>query len=112
MTVLRLSHYESETVFRSINELLFLMTLPHLDAYFRDPSTGKLKQNFVFAVKNVGDMPQSPLVGLLLVCLQRYLGIKNVTQVSFGESCSKRNTAERVHTSERENLQNAGCLRG
>ena len=53
-------------------------------------------------------MPQSPLVGMLLVCLQRYLGIKNVTQVSFGESCSKRNPAERVHASERENLQNMG----
>ena len=88
------------------------MTLPHLYSYFHDPGTGKLKQNFVFAVENGGDMPQSPLVGMLLVCLQRYLGIKNVTQVSFGESCGKRNPAERVHASERENLQNMGCLRG
>ena len=49
------------------------MTLPHLDSHFRDPSTGKLKQNVVFVVDNVVDMPRSPLVGLLLVRLQRHL---------------------------------------
>ena len=108
VTVLRLSHYESETVFRSINELLFLMTLPHLDANFRDPSTGKLKQNFVFVVDNGVDMPRSPLVGMLLVRLQRYLGIKKVTQVSFAEYHSKRNPVERVHASEERELAKHG----
>ena len=89
MAVLRLSRYENEMVFGSINELLFLMTLPHLDSHFRDPSTGKLKQNFVFVVDNVVDMPRSLLVGLLLTRLQRYLRIKKVTQVSFAEYHSK-----------------------
>ena len=70
MSVFQLSHYESETVFHSIKELLFLMTPTHLDSYFRDPRTGKLKQNFVFVVYNSVDMPQSPLVGMLLVHLQ------------------------------------------
>ena len=108
VTVLRLSHYESETVFRSINELLFLMTLPHLDACFRDPSTGKLKQNFVFVVDNGVDMPRSPLVGMHLVRLQRYLGIKKVTQVSFAKYHSKRNPVERVHASEERELAKHG----
>ena len=89
MTVLRLSRYESEMVFGSINEFLFLITLPHLDSHFHDPSTGKIKQNFVFVVDNVVDMPRSPLVGLLLVRLQRYLRIKKVTQVSFAQYHSK-----------------------
>ena len=89
VTVLQLSHYESETVFHSINELLFLMTLPHLDTYFCDPSSGKLKQNFVFVVDNGVNMPRSPLLGMLLVHLQRYLRIKKVTQVSFAEYHSK-----------------------
>ena len=108
VTVLRLSHYENETVFRSINELLFLMTLPHLDSYFRDPSTGKLKQNFVFVVDNGVDMPRSPLVGMLLVRLQRYLGIKKLTQVSFAEYHSKRNPVERAHASEERELAKHG----
>ena len=108
VTVLRLSHYENETVFRSINELLFLMTLPHLDSYFRDPSTGKLKQNFVFVVDNGVDMPRSPLVGMLLERLQRYLGIRKVMQVLFAEYHSKRNPVERVHASEERELAKHG----
>ena len=108
VTVLRLSHYESETVLHSINELLFLMTLPHLDTYFRDPSTGKLKQSFVFVVDNDVNMPRSPLVGMLLVRLQRYLGIKKVTQVSFAEYHSKRNPVERMHASEERELAKHG----
>ena len=108
VTVLRLSHYENETVFRSVNELLFLMTLPHLDSHFRDPNTGKLKQNFVFVVDNGVDMPRSPLVQMLLVRLRRYLGIKKVTQVSFAEYHSKRNPVERVHASEERELAKHG----
>mgnify|MGYP000067249341 CR=1 FL=1 len=108
LTVLRLSHYESETVFRSINELLFLMTLPHLDWYFLDPSTGKLKPNVVFVVDNSVDMPRSPLVGMLLVRLQRYLGMKKVSQVSFAEYHSKQNPIERVHASEERELAKHG----
>ena len=108
VTVFRLSHYENETVFRSVNELLFLMTLPHLDSHFRDPNTGKLKQNFVFVVDNSVDMPRSPLVQMLLVCLRRYLGIKKVTQVSFAEYHSKRNPVERVHASEERELAKHG----
>ena len=104
MTVLRLSYHENETVFRSINELLFLMTLPHLDSFFRDPSTGNLKQNFVFVVDNGVDIPRSPLVGVLLVRLQRYHGIKKVTQVSFAEYHSKRNPVERMRASEEREL--------
>ena len=76
-------------VLRFNQELLFLMTLPHLDSHFHDPSTGKLKQNFVFVVDNVVDMPRSPLKGLLLVRLQQYLRIKKVTKVSFAEYHSK-----------------------
>ena len=108
MTVLRLSHYENETVFRAINELLFLMTLPHLDSYFRNPNTRKFKQNFVFVIDNGVDMPQSPLVQMLLVRLQRYLGLKKVTQVSFAEYHSKRNPVERVHASEERELAKHG----
>ena len=45
VTVLRLSLYENETVFRPINELLFLMTLPHLDGHFRDPTLENLNSH-------------------------------------------------------------------
>ena len=108
ITVLRLSLYENETVFRSFNELLFLMTLPHLDGHFRDPNTGKLKQSFVFVVDNGVDMPRSPLVQMLLVRLLRYLGLKKICQVSFAEYHSKRNPVERVHASEEQVLAKHG----
>ena len=94
ITVLRLSLYENETVFRSVNELLYLMTLPHLDGHFRDPNTGKLKHSFVFVVDNGVDMPLSPLVQMLLVRLLRYLGLKKICRVFFAEYHSKRNPVE------------------
>jgi hypothetical protein len=40
------SYYETETVFRCFNELLFLLAEPSLDSYFRNPKTGHLKQTF------------------------------------------------------------------
>ena len=107
-TVLRLSYYENETVFRAINELLYLMTLPQLDYYFRNPNTGKLKEYFVFVVDNGVDMPRSPLVQMLLVRLRRYLGIRKITQVSFAEYHSKRNPVERVHAVEEKELAKHG----
>lgn len=60
----------------TVLRLSFLMTLPHLDSYFRDPNTGKLKQTLIFVIDNGVDMPRRPLVQMLLVRLQRYLGIK------------------------------------
>ena len=104
ITVLRLSLYENETVFRSINEILYLMTLPQLDYYFRDSNTGKLKQSFLFVV----DMPRSPLVKMLLVRLLKYLGLKKICQVSFAEYHSKRNPLERVHATEEKALSKHG----
>lgn len=53
-------------------------------------------------------MLRSPLVEMLLVCLQRYLGIKKVTQVSFAEYHSKRNPVERMHASEERELAKHG----
>lgn len=104
ITVLRLSLYENETVFRSINEILYLMTLPQLDYYFRDSNTGKLKQSFLFVM----DMPRSPLVKMLLVRLLKYLGLKKICQVSFAEYHSKRNPVERVHATEEKALSKHG----
>ena len=108
ITVLRLSLYENETVVRSINEFLYLMTLPHLDGHFRDPNTGKLKQSFVFVVDNGVDMLRSPLVQMLLVRLLRYLGLKKICPVSFAEYHSKRNPVERVHAPEEKVLAKHG----
>ncbi|KAJ7391446.1 hypothetical protein OS493_018493 [Desmophyllum pertusum] len=51
ITALRLSYYENETVFRSINELLYLLTLPQLDTYFRDPEHGKAQTIFQYHSK-------------------------------------------------------------
>ena len=39
-----LSHYQPETIFRSVNEFLYMITLPSLDSCFQNPDTGKFKQ--------------------------------------------------------------------
>ena len=66
-TVLNLSYYEPETAIRSVNELLYLMTLPSLDSFFRNPLTGRLKDVLVSVVDNGVEMPRSPIVKMLLV---------------------------------------------
>ena len=108
VTVLRPSLYENETVFCSINEILYLMTLPQLDHCFCDSNSGKLKQSFVFVEDNGVDMPRSPLVKMLLVRLLKYLGLKKICQVSFAEYHSKRNPVERIHATEEKALSKHG----
>ena len=110
VTVLRLSLYENETVFCSINEILYLMTLPQLDHCFCDSNSGKLKQSFVFVENNGVDMRRSPLVKMLLVRLLKYLGLKKICQVSFAEYHSKRNLVERIHATEEKALSKHGPL--
>ena len=110
ITVIRLSLYENETVFRSINEILYLMTLPQLDYYFRDPNTRKLKQSFVFVVDNGVDMRRSPLVKMQLVRLLQYLRLNKICQVLFAEYHSKRNLVKRVHATEEKALSKNGPL--
>lgn len=108
VTLLNLSYYEPETIFRSINELLYLMTLPSLDSFFRNPSNGMLKDVFVFIVDNGVEMPRSPIVKMLLVRLRRLLGIERVLQVAFAEYHSKRNPVERVHAEHTKQLEKHG----
>lgn len=93
ITLLYLSFFESETVFRCFNELLYLMTLPSLDSLFRNPSTGKLKDEIIFVVDNgPSEQPSSPMVQMLLVRLLKFLKQnKKIVQVSFAEYHSKRN---------------------
>ena len=43
VTLRNLSLTEPETVFRLFNELFYLMSIPSLDTYFRNPDTGNLK---------------------------------------------------------------------
>ena len=77
MTFLYLSFFESETVFRCFNELLYIMTLPSFDSFFRNPSTVKLKDLIILVVDNgPSEQPSSPMVQMLLARLLKFL--KNV----------------------------------
>jgi hypothetical protein len=107
-TLLNLSYYEPETAIRSVNELLYLMTLPSLDSFFRNPSTGRLKDVLVSVVDNGVGMPRSPIVKMLLVRLRRLLGIEKIIQVAFAEYHSKRNPVERVHAQHTKELEKHG----
>ena len=69
--------FESETVFRCFNELLYIMTLPSLDSFFRNPSTGKLKDEIILVVDNgPSEQPSSPMVQMLLARLLKFLKLK------------------------------------
>ncbi|KAJ7394611.1 hypothetical protein OS493_000429 [Desmophyllum pertusum] len=108
VTMLNLSHYEPETIFRSVNEFLYMITLPALDACFRNPETGNIKEMLVSIVDNGIEKPRSPLVKMLLVRLRRLLGLKVVVQMSFAEYHSKRNPVERVHAAHTKELEKHG----
>ena len=108
ITFLNLSHYEPETIFRSVNEFLYMTTLPALDACFRNPETGQFKEILVSIVDNGIEKPRSPLVKMLLVRLRRLLGLKVAIQLSFAEYHSKRNPVERVHAVHTKELEKHG----
>ena len=71
-TLLKLSHFEPETVHRVFNEIFLLLRNPALDHLFRNCDTGKLKEHFAFIVDNgPSKAPSSPLVRMWLVRLAR-----------------------------------------
>ena len=108
ITFLNLSHYEPETIFRSVNEFLYMTTLPALDTCFRNPETGQFKEILVSIVDNGIEKPRSPLVKMLLVRLRRLLGLKVVIHLSFAEYHSNRNPVERVHAVHTKELEKHG----
>ena len=109
VTLINLSLTEPETVFRVFNELFYLMTIPSLDKYFRNPETGNLKEIMGFIVDNgPSEAPSSFLVQMLLVRLLKFLNLDKVTQRAFAEYLSKRNFVERVHATENSALSSHG----
>jgi hypothetical protein len=113
VSLLYLSFYEPDTTFKCLNEFLYLLTLPSLDVLFRNPNTGKLKDEIIFVVDNgPSEQPSSPMVQMLLVRLLKFLGLKKILQVSFAEYHSKRNFVERVHASENFALSRHGPFLG
>ena len=100
---------EPETTFRAMNELLYLITRPHLDNIFRNSVTGKLKSVLCFIVDNGhGEDPDSPLTQMCMSRLLYLLSISKISQKSFAEYHSKRNFVERVHAAENLALSRHG----
>lgn len=109
ITLINISYFEPETVFRVFNEFFYLLSMPPLDAFFRNPKTGKLKEIISFVVDNgPSEAPSNLLVKLLLVRLRKILNIDKVTQISFAEYLSERNYVERVHAVENNLLSAHG----
>ena len=109
VTLLNLSFFEPETTFKCLNEILYLLTLPALDDFFRDKTSGSLKKEFVFVVDNgPAEQPCSSLVQMCLIRLLLLLKLDRITQVSFAEYHSKRNFVERVHAEENRVLAKHG----
>ena len=109
ITLINLSFFEPESVFRVFNELFYLMSLPSLDKYFRNSETGNLKEIMGFIVDNgPSEAPSSFLVQMLLVRYLKFLDLDKVTQRSFVEYLSKGNPVERVHAVENTALSSHG----
>ena len=69
VTLLNLSFYEPHTTLRCLNEIIYLLTIPALDTFFRDHATDKLKE-FTFIVDNgPAEQPSSVIVQMCLVRL-------------------------------------------
>ena len=110
--LINLAFFEPETTFRTMNELLYLLTQPSLDNVFRNSVTGKLKCIFAFLVDNGhGEDPDSPLTQMCLVRILHMFSLTKISQRSFAEYHSKRNFVERVHASENTALSRRGCFR-
>ena len=83
VTFLYLSFIEPDTTFKCMNELLLLVSLPALDKFFRNPSTGTLKSEFTFVVDNgLAEQPSSFLVQMCMVRLLRFLKIRSLKCLS------------------------------
>ena len=109
VTLINLSLSEVETVFRVFNELFYLMTIPSLDKFFRNPKTGKLKEVMGFIVDNgPSESPSSILVQMLLVLFLKFLNLDKATQRAFAEYLSKRNFVERLHAIKNRALSGHG----
>ena len=105
VTLFNLSLTEPKTVFRVFNEIMYLMTIPSLDKFFRNSETGRLKEIMGFIVDNEpSEASASFLVQMLLVRFLKFLDLDKVTQRSFAEYLSKRNPVERVHAAENSAL--------
>lgn len=105
VTLLNLSFFEPETTNRAFNEIFLLLTKPSLEFVFRNPVSGKLKENFIFVTDNgPSETPASPLVKLWLARMLKFLNLDSISQISFAEYHSKRNFVERVHAVENEVL--------
>ena len=84
VTSLNLSYFEPQTTNRAFNEIFLLLSKPSLDYYFRNPDTGKLKENFVFVVDNgPSESPSSPLVQMWLSRLLKYLKLLKLLSQSI-----------------------------
>ena len=73
---------------------MLLLALPALDNVIRNPTTGKVKQEFTFIVDN--GPAEKPCCPLVQMCMVRFLKLEKLIQVSFAEYHSKRNFVERV----------------
>lgn len=106
VTLINLSLYEPETVLRVFNEIFYLMSLPELDAFFRNPETLQVKEVFIFVVDNgPSEAPASTIIQMLLARLVKFLNLDKAVQRSFAEYLSKRNFVERCHAAENKGLE-------
>ena len=111
VTIVNLSFYEPETVLRVFNDIFLLMSHSELTEFFRNPTTGQLKEVFAFVVDNGPSEALANLqVQMLLVWLLKFLNLDKATQRSFAEYLSKRNFVERVHAVENTGFSKDGVF--
>ena len=111
MTIVNLSLYEPETVLRVFNDIFLLMSHGKLTEFFRNPTTGQLKEVFAFVVDNgPSEAPANLQVQVLLVRLLKFLNLNKAKERSFVEYLSKRNFVERAHAVENTALSRHGVF--
>ena len=93
ISVVKMSYFQKESIFRHLNETLFIMSLETNVSHFM--KNGSFVNELVFIVDGGGDeRPRNKLTKFVMVLLRRVLNLDRVKVVSYAEGDSKRHSVE------------------
>ena len=109
MSVVKLHFFEPSTVFRHVNELMFLMTLQENITFFKN-ETQIIPQLLLTVDGGPDERPRNKLTMFATVLLRKLLNIDKVKVISYAEGSSKRHSVERLHFAEGRSLSQGGTI--